>query len=168
MTTDTTQPAGAQSPSDTPRCDYFFGNPPSANIYPEYDFARTLERELQAAHAALAEAQARTVLDNAWELLEGAKKDREAAVSQWKAAEVKLAEAIEQGVNMNLRYYAQCALTSTEYERAEKAESLVSDLRKLIAGDGIAITFQSLGQYRTFLLKSIDAAMSSTGEGSGG
>lgn len=35
----------------------------------------------------------------------------------------------------------------------------LAELRKVIASDMFAITFQSLGQYRSALLKSIDAAM---------
>ena len=60
-----TQPAGAQSPSATPRVDAVeFGADVGVNrtaYCVHADFARTLERELSAAHAALAEAQRHNV-----------------------------------------------------------------------------------------------------------
>ena len=38
-------------------------------------------------------------------------------------------------------------------ERAEKAAADLQELRRLIASDAYAVVFQSLGQYRTALLK---------------
>ena len=41
--------------------------------------------------------------------------------------------------------------------------SALSTVRRLVADDAHACTFQTFGQYRTALLNEIDAAMSSTG-----
>ena len=49
-------------------------------------------------------------------------------------------------------------VTSTDVPSAQPAptQSALSDLRRVIADDTLAVSFQSLGQYRTALLKSID------------
>jgi hypothetical protein len=69
-----------------------------------------LERHLEAARASLlariAELEARNPLDNSWDAAESARRDRAAAVSQWRAAK----------------------------KRAEKAEAEVERLRELLQG----------------------------------
>jgi hypothetical protein len=49
-------------------------------------------------------------------------------------------------------------VTSTDVPSSQPAptQSALSDLRRVIADDTLAVSFQSLGQYRTALLKSID------------
>lgn len=44
----------------------------------------------------------------------------------------------------------------TRIDKARDQELKLEQLRKLIADDGYAMTFQSLGQYRTALLKELD------------